>query len=56
MLPLKKDGKLHQDAKTCYICEKIFRKSLLNMKIIEKRDTIVMLLVNTEVQHIVYAI
>ena len=36
MLPLKKDGKLHQDAETCYICEKYFEKSLLNMKIIEK--------------------
>ena len=26
MLPLKKHGKLHQDTKTCYICEKIFWK------------------------------
>ena len=48
MLPLK----THQDATACYI----YGKSLLKMKIIEELETIAILLVNTEIQHIVYVI
>ena len=48
MLPLK----THQDATACYI----YGKSLLKMKIIKELETIAILLVNTEIQHIVYVI
>ena len=55
ILPLTKKGlKLHQDATACYILEKDSQKSLLKIKIIEKLETIAILQVNIEFQHIVY--
>ena len=57
MLSLKKEElKSYQDAKVCYICGKRFQKSLLMIKVIEKLETIAILQVNIEKQHIVHVL
>ena len=63
MLPLTKEElKSYQDAKVCYICgmfSSMFSSivvCLLIIKIIEKLETMVILQVNIEVQHIVHVI
>ena len=52
----KRRAKSHQDANVCYVCGKKILQKLVKNKIIEKLETIAMLQVNTEVQHIVYEI
>ena len=57
MLPLTKEElKSHQYVKVCYICGKRFLKKFAMTKIIEKLETMVILQVNIEVQHIIYLI
>ena len=59
MIPLSDDEKTHHDnAKVCFLCNQEFciDKKLKITKIIVKLETIVILLVNIVVLHIVYAI
>ena len=59
MIPLSDDEKTHHDnAKVCFLCNEEFciDKKLKITKIIVKLETIVILLVNIVVLHIVYAI
>ena len=57
MLPLtEKELKLHQDATECYICGKYSQKSLLMIKISRNIESIAIIQVNIEVQHIVFVI
>ena len=53
---MEKELKLHQDSKVCYICRKKVTKKLDKDKIIIKLETIAILQVNVEMQHIVYVI
>ena len=53
LLLTKKEVKSHQDTTVCCICGKKLRDNLLKIKIIEKLETIAILQLNTEVQHIV---
>ena len=52
----EKELKLHKGATACYICGKRLLKKFAKDKIIKKLETIAILQVNTEVQHIVYVI
>ena len=55
MFPLtKKELKSHQDATVCYIYGRSFLKQFAKNEIIKTLETISILQVNTEVQHIVY--
>ena len=55
VLPLtEKELKSHQDATQCYISRKQLTQKVAKIKITKKLETIVNLLVNTEVQYIVY--
>ena len=57
MLPLtKEDKKLHQEAKVCYISGEQLLKSLLMITIIKNLETIVILQVTVEAQHIIFVI
>ena len=59
MIPLSDDEKTHHDnAKVCFLCNEVFciDKKLKITKIIVKLETIVILLVNIVVLHIVHAI
>ena len=59
MIPLSDDEKTHHDnAKVCFLCNEGFciDKKLNITKFIVKLETIVILLVNIVVLHIVYAI
>ena len=51
---LLKELKSHQDETECDICRQILHKILLKIKINQELETIVILLVNTEVHHIVF--
>ena len=56
-LPLtKKELKLHQDATECYICRKIFVKSLQKIKITKGLEIIAFIHINTQAQHIIFVI
>ena len=56
MLTLKNELKLHQEAKISYICVKRFIQKLDKIKIMVKLETVAILLADTEVQRILYAI
>ena len=53
---MEKELKLHQDSTVCYICRKKVTQKLDKDKIIIKLETIAILQVNVEMQHIVYVI
>ena len=52
----EEDLKFNQHSAVCYICKKKFTKSLLKIKNIVKLETIAILLLNIEVQHITFVI
>ena len=57
MLPLTKEElKSHQDAKVCYICEKIILQKLPKNKNYRKLEIIAFTQVNIAAQHIVFDI
>ena len=53
---MEKELKLYQDSTVCYICRKKVTQKLDKDKIIIKLETISILQVNVEMQHIVYVI